>query len=335
ALRGNIGSELAAVMDAGDADRMTFIPAYPQMGRITRGGVHYIDGVPVSESVFGSDPFEPVQHSQIGAIIAQQTPKPVVLHPSVQAGCLEAPPGIQLYDAESVEGMMDIAEAVGLGGLRLAAGCAGFAAIMAQQLELTGKTPIIPTLRPALLVVCGSVNPVTQAQLKYAENNGFGRVRLTLTQKLDPQWLKSQNCETEVDRWAAELKTEGRLILDTNDPEGSVETRFYAHLNELSAGQVRMRISAALAALTKKMIGRGLEATLMCTGGDTLLALMQALGVGTLTPVCELEPGVVLSGFTYEGGDYDIITKSGGFGAPTLLCSLADRLSQQAEEREN
>lgn len=335
ALRGNIGSELAAVMDAGGLDRMTFVPAHPTMGRITRGGVHYIEGVPVSQSIFGSDPFEPVRFSDIRDIVSQQTQKPVILHREDFSADSGGAPGIQLYDAGSVESLSAIAEAVGMEGLRFAAGCAGLAATMANMLNLTGSAPVTPALKPALLVVCGSVNPVTQAQLKAAQENGVNRVQLTLTQKLNPQWLQSQSCESAVNAWLELLRQDGRLILDTNDPEGSDETKCFIKLHGLSAEQVRLGISSALAALTKKLLDKGLAATLMCTGGDTLLALMQAVGAKELTPVCELEPGVVLSHFLYDGNTYNIITKSGGFGPPALICSLARRLSQRAEERTN
>ena len=80
ALRGNIGSELAAVMDAAEMTAMPFLPAFPKMKRVTRNGVHYVDGVPVAESVFGKDPFEPVTASALTEIIGSQTEKPVVCH---------------------------------------------------------------------------------------------------------------------------------------------------------------------------------------------------------------------------------------------------------------
>ena len=80
ALRGNVGAELTAVLDAAGADRLAFLPALPKMGRITRNGVHYIDGVPVADSVFGQDPFEPVTASSLEEIIAAQSKRPVVLH---------------------------------------------------------------------------------------------------------------------------------------------------------------------------------------------------------------------------------------------------------------
>ncbi len=56
ALRGNIGAELAAVLTASGCKSLPFLPAFPQTGRVTREGVHYVDGVPVTESPFGSLP---------------------------------------------------------------------------------------------------------------------------------------------------------------------------------------------------------------------------------------------------------------------------------------
>lgn len=73
ALRGNIGCELNAVMDASGEACLIFAPAFPQMGRVTRRGIHYIDGVPVADSVFGKDPFEPVTESSVREIVRKQS----------------------------------------------------------------------------------------------------------------------------------------------------------------------------------------------------------------------------------------------------------------------
>lgn len=43
------------------------------MGRTTREGIHYINDVPVKDSVFGKDPFEPVTCSFVPDIIHQQS----------------------------------------------------------------------------------------------------------------------------------------------------------------------------------------------------------------------------------------------------------------------
>ena len=74
-----MGSELAAVLKATGGQRLHFLPAFPQIGRTTRQGIQYVDGLPVEKSVFGKDPFEPVQHSYLPQIIREQSDVPVCL----------------------------------------------------------------------------------------------------------------------------------------------------------------------------------------------------------------------------------------------------------------
>ena len=69
ALRGNVGSELQAAVDAVSGKNIVFVPAFPAMRRITVDGVHYIDGIPVKESVFGQDPFEPVMYDRVDELL--------------------------------------------------------------------------------------------------------------------------------------------------------------------------------------------------------------------------------------------------------------------------
>ena len=101
ALRGNIGSELTAVLEASGEKLLPFIPALPAMNRITRGGIHYIDGIPVAESVFGRDPFEPVSESEIVRLIACQSASPARNLQADEAEELAGMNGIAVLDAGS------------------------------------------------------------------------------------------------------------------------------------------------------------------------------------------------------------------------------------------
>jgi len=112
-----------------------------------------------------------------------------------------------------------------------------------------------------------------------------------------------------------------------NDPEGCEDTDIYAREHNLTMEQLRVQISDNLAALIKRMLDSGLNATLLCTGGDTLMALMQAVGISELTPICEMTTGVVLTEFIYKNKTYHIISKSGGFGDQDLLIKLAEKIS--------
>ena len=81
ALRGNIGAELSALLHASGEKQLPFLPAFPQIGRCTKQGVHYIQDLPVAQSVFGKDPFEPVKESRVDKLIADQTQDPVTILP--------------------------------------------------------------------------------------------------------------------------------------------------------------------------------------------------------------------------------------------------------------
>ena len=104
-LRGNIGAELAAVLEYSGAKLLHFVPALPQLNRITKNGIQYIDGQKVADSVFGKDPFEPVTASHVADIIAQQTRMRVV---SPEETDVEGQ-RIVLHDAETAENLKAIA----------------------------------------------------------------------------------------------------------------------------------------------------------------------------------------------------------------------------------
>lgn len=60
-LRGNIEEETRAVLAASPYKRALHMPANPSKNRIIRGGVYYIDGVPINETPFRDDPEFPAR----------------------------------------------------------------------------------------------------------------------------------------------------------------------------------------------------------------------------------------------------------------------------------
>ena len=329
ALRGNVGAELSAALDAVEKDSLAFLPALPKMNRVTRNGVHYIDGVPVADSIFGRDPFEPVTASSVAEIIAAQSQTPVVLHPPAER---ETSPGIHVYDAETDGDLLRLGQMLGREGLTLCAGCAGFASVLAEMLELNGEAPPFPSLVPALFVACGSVNPVTLRQMETAEAAGFPRVHLSPFQKLETSWPETPDCAAAITSWLKTAEREGRFILDVNDPPGRDDTENYAKEHGLTTEDLRVRISNQLGRLVRQMLDGGLDATILCTGGDTLLALARILGVSGLTPVCDLDAGAVLTDLMYHRKTYHIISKSGGFGEPDLFVRLVPEIKRRAQK---
>ena len=324
-LRGNIGAELSAALNTGAAKVLPFLPSLPALGRLTVGGIHYISGVPVAQSVFGRDPFDPVTESNVSQLIHQQSPVPV------SGGSPDHFPqheGIWVIDAASEEDLVTAGRKLrDAGHLRVMAGCAGFASALPDLLELRKEpVPTLPTLPSGLLVLCGSVNPITRRQLAHAELAGFTRIHLLPEQKLNAGYFESADGLHALETWRQMYEDLPWLILDANDsdPDNASSLAFIAS-HSMSMEHARQCVSDSLGQILPVLLESPAKRTVLITGGDTLLKCMEHLNITRMEPLLELFPGVVLSSFETDRQRY-IITKSGGFGTDTLLCDLKDLL---------
>ena len=334
ALRGNVGAELAALLNASGSRQLAFLPAFPQMNRVTKNGVQYIDGVPVTESPFGVDPFEPVRHAAVTELLAEQTDLPAAGFPALAAnGSVPAENGILVFDAATVDELRSTGRALlNNGGLHVLAGCAGFAAVLPELLGLGGADVTCPTLDSRLLVICGSVNAITLAQLDKAEQAGFTRLRLTPHQKLTPDYWYSDEGQAALKNIEETLAAHPYNIIETNDEGGNEPTAKAAEVLGLTREEMRVRIAGGIGQLVGAIFASPSVGTLLLTGGDTLLQCMNSVGVHELEPICEMERGVVLARFGCNGTTRYVITKSGGFGQANLLTKLAKQIAADTEE---
>ena len=330
ALRGNIGAELAAMLNASGCKQLPFLPAFPQIGRITSNGVHYVEGIPVAESPFGMDPFEPVKHSVVTEVIAEQCNLAAKsFHALTEADNVPEDTGILVFDAAHIDDLYYTGrKLLEQGGLDIMAGCAGFAAVLPKLLGIaTEAYRPLPPLNPRLLVGCGSVNPITLAQLDTAESAGFTRLRLTPRQKLEQGYWQSHEGQEALKHIEKMLAEHPYCIIETNDLEGNQLTADYAAGLGIDHETLRVRIASSLGHLVGEIFTSPSLGTLLLTGGDTLLQCMNCIGVSELEPLCELEKGIVLASFTYNGYTRHVIAKSGGFGQESLLIDLAERIT--------
>lgn len=319
-LRGNIGAELSAALTASGQPILHFIPAYPQIGRTTKNGVHYIKGIPVGESVFAKDPFNPVLYSQVSEVIQSQSSTSVRI-----TGEPLPEKGIMVHDAENEADLTAIAAKLKENNqLTLLAGCAGFAAVLPELLELELSEDTLPSFTPRLLTLCGSINPITIEQLEAAESAGMPKINLTVEQKLQENWLETQSGQSTISQWTQIIADHISTVIDCDglsDPEKLEELRQELGL---SFEEMRCRIAETMGKITKALLDKGTDATLLITGGDTLLAAMNRLGQEELIPIREITPGVVLSQIRYREHTYNLLSKSGGFGSKDLLAQLQE-----------
>lgn len=331
-LRGNIGAELTAALKASGSKHIHFIPAFPKMGRTTEGGIHFVNGVPLSQSVFGQDQFEPVRYSEIKKIIASQCETEVYILGTEINELSSSAEGILVYDSASNEDIENIA--AGLmkkDEMHIIAGCAGFASILPKILKIGGERPLVPEIKANLLVACGSVNPVSVAQCNDAEGKGAPRFRLSPEQKLSSDWVESCEAEAFIEQINASCEKKPIVILDTNDLEDGENTTVSAQKRGITSAEMRTKITSIMGCLLEKLIDKGFDGTILIMGGDSFIGFIREAGIKLVSPVCEMDCGVVLSQLKYKEKTLNVISKSGGFGKEMLFSDLSKMLSKLNE----
>jgi uncharacterized protein YgbK (DUF1537 family) len=326
ALRGNIGAELEGALCGSGAQKLYFIPAYPKLGRYTRNGFHYMDGVPIHETVFGKDPFDPVMDSFIPDIILRQSQIPVKLACDQEDKFDAETKCIVVFDAACEEDLSAIADQMKKAEANVLAGCAGFAAHLPELLHLTQSDLPIRITNPGILVVSGSLNPITHRQLGFAEKNGFDCIALTPEQKFSGAY--------ENDRWDAFIaevleryNKNGRLIVASTCGEYEHEAQTFSFDEE---GQV---VANNLGNLIRQLFLKGFSGTVAVTGGDTLRAVLEKTECTEIIPLCEIEAGVVLAqGNTKTGDILTFVSKSGGIGSEGVFVKTAVFLEKMSDE---
>ena len=219
------------------------------------------------------DPFEPVRHARITELLAEQTDVPAVSCPPLHEGSpVPEKAGILVFDATDEQDLVSTGRCLFAGEApQIMAGCAGFAAVLPRLLGLAGIPAEIPRLDPRLLVLCGSVNPITLRQLDKAEKAGFARMRLTPYQKLTPGYWESQHGREALSKIEKMLASNGHCIIETNDAGSNQLTADYAAALGIDRKTIRVRISGSVGHLLGAIFTSPHLGTLLLTGGDTLL----------------------------------------------------------------
>lgn len=315
-LRGNVGSELQGIMDASGGKPVFFAPAYPKTQRVVRDGILYIQGKPVTQTVFGNDPFEPVCRDYIPDIIAMQSSVSVRV---VRTECLtlELCPTeneVLLFDAEDEETLRCIARrVVQQSDILLFAGCAGFARCLPDVLGFVRHLPQMYRPSGGLVAVSGSLTSVNLTQLRFASLKGIPVLEIPR----ELQGLSNLAQMPSNARWFDEVlgcyhHNQCVVIASTKAQciSGEKWTKTRAFVAENIA-----RIARHILELTE-------NASLAVFGGDTLQAVLRELDVRSLEPVCEIEAGVVYSRANCAQEILNVISKSGNLGGEDAISRM-------------
>ncbi|MGC9970781.1 MAG: four-carbon acid sugar kinase family protein [Bryobacteraceae bacterium] len=163
-LRGNIGSELGAMLEAAPGP-LLYVPAYPAMGRTVVDGRLLVFGTPLENTSFARDALNPTTESRIVDVIRRQTSAPVWVV-DAQRLCADAPAGIYVSNGATDEDVAAAAEFWRRSGWRCGAGPAAFAEAIAQRIDLPRSNAAPRVFADSVLVVNGSLHEVSLRQIE-------------------------------------------------------------------------------------------------------------------------------------------------------------------------
>jgi len=335
ALRGNIGAELSALLDASKMDVLHFAPAFPQNGRITKNGLQYVNGTLLENSVFAKDPFEPIKFSSVSDIIFQQSKTPVIqISADGNWGSTDVSPTpkIVVYDASTDADLDKIGGRVFKEDETcVLSGCAGFADALCRILPDQIKHPFCRSPEETVLLVAGSVNQITIDQMQYAKEIGYASFTLTPAQKYSSDFVQGGECERLAKQIADTIKKHKRVLIESVSERSQLNVADACQRDGFFIKKMRGLVCKNISELVVMVFKQVKLGSLAVFGGDSLYETMKRLGSKGIEPQMELSSGVVVSMSQVNDQPFCVISKSGGLG--TL--ELAEQIDRfMAESRD-
>ncbi|MBO8140467.1 MAG: four-carbon acid sugar kinase family protein [Thermosipho sp. (in: Bacteria)] len=337
-LRGNIGAEIDAMLDALSNDFVAFmVPAFPKSGRITIGGRLLVNCVPLHKTDAAKDPKAPVKTSSVMEIVTKQTKRKAVHIPieflqhslsecvEIIKKFFEEGNKIFIFDAtndKDIEKIGKIALNSGLNFITVDPG--PFTASVVEQNELSNK------VKNKILMVIGSVTDTTKKQLDYLKltKQDTKIINISADKLLD---LKQRNFEIEkVVKEAIEAAKSSNLICLTTINNG----KFKLNLSEISKKtgknieKLSQMINSGMAEIAYQVlnINQKFDA-IFSSGGDTTIALIEKIEAKGIELMDEILPLAVAGKII--GGEFNglrIATKGGMIGNESGILQCIDYL---------
>jgi uncharacterized protein YgbK (DUF1537 family) len=337
--RGNIGAEFDAMLDALGQYKAVVVLGFPKNGRTTVDGVHYVRGVPLEESEFRHDPIHPMRWSNLVDILQAQTRRPVaaVTHPAVRAGAAALRAAVAAAHAAADYVIVDVPDQAALAVIAAAVQdfpvLCGSSAIGEELPAVWPDAP--PPVEPlaftpqtgcGLLAVAGSLTPQTAAQVAHMRAQG------TPTVELDTPRLFDADAAATIEALAATvtahlLRGADAVLHSTQDPARVALTRERGQQAGLNAEAAARRVTAALAAITGRVLARTGQNRLLIAGGETSDAVCRHLGIHSLQIHREIQPGLP-SCFSLTEPRRLLVLKSGSFGSADFFARAFDHLNE-------
>jgi uncharacterized protein YgbK (DUF1537 family) len=321
-LRGNIGTEIDAIMEASKAEVVFFIPAYPMYGRTVVNGEMLVSGIPLDKTEYGGELCK--RTSKIADIIACQGHR-CIGHLNlevIEKGSNAIKERVQelrkqgveiiIFDSRTEKHLSDAAKASD--DVRVFVGSAGFASEVPVALGLKEPKPV--------LSVCGSTRAISRRQTEALRKRlAFAEIEVNVDQIISSEYEAGgeiRRCfETSVDA----IKSGADVSIVTTPTEVSMKScspNYY-----LDKTHVHSRVEEALGDIVSFILKEVNLKGMILTGGATSLKVCEKLGHTKSSIMEELAPGIPM---IMLGDGMIAVTKAGGFGVEDSLVQAAQKL---------
>lgn len=344
-LRGNLGAEIEAVLDVIKPDCAVIAPAFPKYGRTTVEGVQYLQGRPLHETEFGTDPTAPVRDADIARRLAEGSPRKTgrLTLDQLRTGPGQIKNAIREFVTKGIElVVVDIAEQEDLKRICLGLSESDLRVVWVGSTGLAEFVPLAFRVdsgldsfsqdhtedrRPALALI-GSASETTRQQLRYAQTNkGLNIIHVDPAAIIQNDSTALEKANLNV-RAAIDSGHDAALVVRASRAEIAATQRLGATLN-LSAAKVAQQIVDTLAQVGCALVHERRISGIVATGGDTANALCNTLGAQGLEILGEVEAGIPIMRVLGEQS-LPLVTKAGGFGSPVAIVDALAKVKQYA-----
>ncbi|SHO56239.1 four-carbon acid sugar kinase family protein [Vibrio quintilis] len=359
-LRGNIGSELAALLSDG-YDLAIMAMAAPEAGRKTTGGICYVNDVPLAETEFATDPKSPVSSSRVLDIVQAQIDSYLVQIDSTLTQIDSTLADIHVYecsgtysDESSIELSGHFQRLHGLGKriiicdaesaqdlrcLYLAAEQLPLSCVFVTTGELTpalitpeAPLPALPRSSEPVLAIVGSMSEVT-----------FHQVNTLLTSvpsvciEPDIGLIVSDQAHRYLNQLAEQVRSalsQGRhcIVRSCGNPQLRYQLDDLSQKYQLDSFLIACRVRDFLAAIPDRVLNHPSEAvsvgSLILCGGDIAVASARQMGRSAFS-LHGMFRCMPWGYFTGSRLTCPVLTKAGGFGEESVFLELIQYLHKE------
>ena len=330
--RGNIGAEFDAMLDALGENHASVVLGFPDNGRTTLEGIHYVNGVRLEDSQFRFDTMNPMTQSNLVKILSAQTKRRVTL--ISYHDYLKGDDHLKnIFEKEKENGGYIIFDVRDNNDLKL------LASLLRTEKVICGSSAIAYYLgileagdvsyaeaqavpKGKVLCIAGSQTPQTKAQVSRAAKNGAYAIELDTVSLFDPE--KREALVSSVLRSYESVYEKSNMVIIhvPFNPAKVILSKKIAYTQGIDESSSAKAVSATLAHLASEICDMHGDVGVIVCGGDTSASFINEFAIKGMYIGKEIESGVPVC-IDIANRSFRFVLKSGSFGSDDFLMKAA------------